>query len=75
MLRGVRATMLQWKSSIKYSECVFVALGIQQRTCAILSSVACLALQYFSTLSHKRYDYREKKLLNVKCFFFLSTNF
>jgi len=34
-----------------------------QCACAILSSVACLALQYFSLLSHKRHD--KKKLLNI----------
>jgi hypothetical protein len=28
--------------------------------CAILPSVAYLALQYFSTLSHKRHDFRKK---------------
>ena len=45
--------------SITYSECVFVALGIQRgMRCAILLSKACPALQYFSTLSHKRPDFR-----------------
>jgi hypothetical protein len=29
---------------------------------AILSSVACLGLQYLSTFSHKRYDFPRKKL-------------
>ena len=31
-----------------------------QRACAILSSVACPVLQYFSTLSHARQDFRRK---------------
>ena len=42
-----------------------------QSACAVLPSVACHALQYFSTLSHKRHDFRGKKLLNVKCVFWL----
>jgi len=37
-------------------------------TCAITSSVARLALQYFSALSHKRYDYR-KQLFNIRYVF------
>ena len=59
--------------SISCSECVSVALVIQHAKlirCIILSSVACLALPYFSTLSHKRHDFEEKKkLLNTKCVF------
>jgi hypothetical protein len=35
----------------------------------ILSYVAYLALQYFSTLSHKRHNFRKKELFNVKCVF------
>jgi hypothetical protein len=48
---------------------VSVALSIQHATrmrCVVLSSVACLAAPYFSTLSHIWHDFR-KKLLNIKC--------
>jgi len=36
-----------------------------QCACAILPSVACVALQHFSVFCHKRYDF--KKLLNTIC--------
>jgi len=43
-----------------------------QCACAILSSVACPALQNGSTLFHEGHDFRRKKmLLNIKCVFFL----
>jgi hypothetical protein len=34
--------------------------------CAMLSSVAFTALQYFSALSLKRHDFLKKMLLNIK---------
>jgi len=48
---------------------VFAALVILQAKHIrriILSPVAGLALPYFSTLSHKRQDFREN-LMNIKC--------
>jgi len=38
-----------------------------QCACAIVSSVACLSLQHFSTLSHKRNDFRQKVTEHERC--------
>jgi hypothetical protein len=51
----VREPLLPWARSIKFSERVSVALVIQhakRKSHIILSSLACLTVQYFST-SHK----------------------
>ena len=37
----------------------------------ILSSVACPALNYSSTLPHKQHDFLKKKVPEYKCFDFL----
>ena len=55
--------ILQWQSNT-YSKCVYVALGIQHamRTRRVmLSTVACPALQYFSTLAHKKARFSKNK--------------
>jgi hypothetical protein len=56
--------MLPSKSKgITYSECVSVALVVQ-------SSVACLAVPYFSTLPQKRYDFRKHKFIEYETVFY-----
>jgi hypothetical protein len=54
---------------IMYYECAFVASGIQH---AILPSVAWTALQYFSTLSQQRHDFRGEKIIEYKMRFLFS---
>jgi hypothetical protein len=51
--------------SISYYESVSVALGMQHTYhthCTVLSPVACLAVLYFSTLSHKTSRMLEKNV-------------
>jgi len=45
-----------------------------QCQCAIMPSVACSAVQYISTLSHKRQDIRKKKIAeHMMCAVMFST--
>jgi len=70
------------KAISTYSEWVFVAFVIQhaKRIRRVMSSMACPAVQYFSTLSHKRHE-KTKKKKNGKitehqmCVVILSTTF
>ena len=70
--------LLQWKISEYYttSVCVFVNLGIQpaMRMCRI---VICRLPRstVFSTLSHKRHDFRKEVTENQMRAWIFSTNF
>ena len=60
---------------ITYLACVFVALGIQHvMRERHIPSVACLPLLYFSTLSHKRRDFRQNVIEYEICGLIFSTN-
>ena len=69
--------LLQWKNNAYYVfwVCVCTLLCNMECAFAILSFVACPTLQYFSTLSHKRHDFRKKKkvLYNTNCVLIFST--
>jgi hypothetical protein len=64
--------------NITYSEFVSIGLDIQHamrmRRVALLS-VACSALQYFPTLSHKRHNFSKNVTEYKICVLILTTNF
>ena len=73
ILRDQKKLIIYEARNIKYCEGISVFLpslsGIQITPLQgriISSSVACLTVPYFSTLSHKRLDFR-RKLLCIKC--------
>jgi hypothetical protein len=71
ILRRVRETIVavQKQKLLHILSVESVALVIQHAksmSSSILSSVASLAPSYFSTLSHKRHDFREKKMAEQK---------
>ena len=55
--------------------CVWPLLFSMQCDYTILSSVACPTLQYFSTLSHKRREFRKKVTEHKTCAVIFSTTF
>jgi len=69
--------LLQWKGTMYYTASVCVCVCSLRYPAfnahsSIFSSVACPAPQYFSTLSHKRHDFRKKKSPKTKCVFWFS---
>jgi len=63
---------------LRVSVCLSVAIVIQHAMCMrriIVPSVACLAVLYFSTFSHKRHDFRNRVIGRKICVFIFYTIF
>ena len=66
------------KQLVLHNRSVCIALFVQhakRMPHIVLSSVACPAVQYFSTSSHKWYDFREEITEHKMCVLIFSVNF
>jgi hypothetical protein len=69
-LRDVRVTTVSMEKQQELNIlCVCILALVMQRAKRmrpiILSPVACVAVWYIATLSHKRHDFRGKKVINL----------
>jgi len=77
-LRCFRATIVAMeKQYVLYilNVCLEPYVTSMECACFLLSSIACSALKYFSTLSHKRHHFRKKVIENEMCVLIVSTTF
>jgi hypothetical protein len=77
-LRRVRATIVAVeKQLILHIVCVpaFVIQHAKRVHHIVMSSVPYLAVPYFSTVSHKRHDFREKVIEHKMCVLIFCTTF
>jgi len=55
------------------SVCLALVMQYSMRMRHIVISLACLAVRYFSTLSHKRHDFWGEKIIEYRMYVLISS--